>query len=335
MRPAGLTTSAPRGAVTASGTAGAVVLLLLALAAPSRAATREYFIAAEEVVWDFAPSGQNLVHGGSIPKPYRTKWKKARYIQYTDGTFATQTPQPPWLGVLGPLIRAEVGDTVLVHFLNRTRRPVGIHPHGFRYDKDNEGAHYLPHGAGAAIEPGGSFTYTWMADERSGPGPADPSSIVWWYHGHFDEPFDTNVGLLGPIVVTAAGMARPDATPKDVDREFVTLFMIFNEAHDRERGLMHSINGYIFGNLRGLEMNNGETVRWYVLGMGNEADLHSPHWHGRTLRYQLRNTDVIELLPGSMATADMVADDPGTWMLHCHVADHIAAGMLTTYTINP
>jgi len=43
----------------------------------------------------------------------------------------------------------------------------------------------------------------------------------------------------------------------------------------------------------------------------------------------------LELLPGSMATADMVADDPGTWMLHCHVADHIAAGMLTTYTINP
>ena len=352
MRPTGLTTSAPRGTrgvLTASawvagnfrarprplGAAGSVVLLLLALAAPSRGATREYFIAAEEVVWDFAPSGQNLVHGGPIPKPYRTKWKKARYVQYTDGTFATQTPQPPWLGVLGPIIRAEVGDTVLVHFLNRTRRPVGIHPHGFRYDKDNEGAHYLPHGAGAAIEPGGSFTYTWMADERSGPGPADPSSIVWWYHGHVDEPLDTNLGLLGPIVITAAGMARPDATPKDVAREFVTLFMIFNEAHDRERGLMHSINGYIFGNLRGLEMNNGETVRWYVLGMGNENDLHSPHWHGRTLRYQLRHTDVIELLPGSMATADMVADDPGTWMLHCHVADHIAAGMLTTYTINP
>src|SRR5207247_1602136 len=86
-----------------------------------------------------------------------------------------------------------------------------------------------------------------------------------------------------------------DATPKDVDREFVTLFMIFNEARDRERGLMHSINGYIFGNLRGLEMNNGETVRWYVLGMGNEADLHSPHWPGRPRREQLRNTHA---LPG-------------------------------------
>jgi FtsP/CotA-like multicopper oxidase with cupredoxin domain len=96
---------------------------------------------------------------------------------------------------------------------------------------------------------------------------------------------------------------------------------------------MHSINGFIFGNLRGLTMNNGQRVRWYMLGMGNEVDLHSPHWHGKVLRYQQRNTDVIELLPGSMATADMLADNRGTWMLHCHVADHIDAGMLTTYTI--
>ena len=98
---------------------------------------------------------------------------------------------------------------------------------------------------------------------------------------------------------------------------------------------MHSINGYIFGNLRGLEAKNGEKVRWYLLGMGNEVDLHSPHWHGKVVRYHQRNTDVIELLPGSMATADMLADNPGTWMFHCHVADHIDAGMLTTWTITP
>src|SRR5207247_9036066 len=113
MRPTGLTTSALRGT-----RGGLTALLLLALAAPSRGATREYFIAAEEVVWDFAPSGQNLVHGGPIPKPYRTKWKKARYIQYTDGTFATQTPPPPSLAVLGPPTLAAAADTVLVHLLN-------------------------------------------------------------------------------------------------------------------------------------------------------------------------------------------------------------------------
>lgn len=302
--------------------------------------TRNYYVAAEEVEWEYAPTGQNLVHGGAIPSPWNnfTRWHKTRYIEYTDETFKTQKAQPEWLGILGPIIRAEVGDTVIVHFFNRASGNYGMHPHGLRYDKDNEGAHYFgmdgtPPGAGAEVSPGGRFTYTWIADEDSGPGPADPSSIVWWYHSHISEPAEANLGLLGPIVVTRKGMANPDAAPKDVDREFVTMFMIFNEANGRERGLMHSINGYIFGNLPGLVMEKGERVRWYLLGMGNEVDLHTPHWHGKTVRYQNRQTDVIELLPASMATADMKADNPGTWMYHCHVADHIDSGMIATYKI--
>ncbi len=299
--------------------------------------TRHYYLAAEAVEWDFAPSGQNLVHGGPIPEPWTryTKWNKVRYIEYTDGTFSAKKAQPAWLGVLGPIVRGEVGDTIVVHFLNRADGYFGIHPHGVRYSKDNEGAHYIPAGAGANVAPGGRFTYTWQADESSGPGPADPNSIVWWYHSHVDEPVETNLGLLGPLIITRRGMAKADGSPKDVDREFVTAFFIFNEDGGRERGLMHSINGYIFGNLRGLTAKNGEKVRWYLLGMGNEVDLHTPHWHGKVLRYNQRNTDVIELLPGSMATADMVADNPGTWLFHCHVADHIDAGMLTTWTIAP
>lgn len=315
--------------------------LALLLATPHYSAaggtTRHYYLAAEEVTWNYAPSGQNLLHSGPIPDPWRkhTLWKKTRYVEYTDGTFQSPKPQPSWLGVLGPVIRAEVGDTVQVHFLNRTGEFHGIHPHGLRYDKDNEGAHYIPAGAGSQIAPGGRFTYTWFADHRSGPGPADPSSIVWWYHSHVNEPAETNAGLLGPIIVTASGKANPDGSPTDVAREFVALFMIFNEDKGRERGLMHSINGYIFGNVPGLVMRNGDTVRWHVLGMGNEVDLHTPHWHGRTLLHRQHNTDVLELLPGSMATADMVADNPGTWLLHCHVADHIDAGMMASFTIEP
>jgi FtsP/CotA-like multicopper oxidase with cupredoxin domain len=315
----------------------AAIAVIIATTSDSSAKgiTRQYYIAAEEVTWDFAPTGEDLIHGGNIPIPWAgsTVWKKARFIEYTDGTFSTPKAQPPWLGVLGPIIRAEVGDTVIVHFFNRTSQPYGMHPHGLRYNKDNEGAHYHPAGAGSAIPPGGSFTYTWLADEQSGPGPADPSSIVWWYHAHVNEPADTNAGLLGPIVVTKHGKARSDARPMDVDQEFVTAFMIFNEDNGNERGLMHSINGLIFGNLQGLVMRNGQRVRWYVLGMGNEVDLHSPHWHGRTVRSAGRATDVVELLPGSMVAVDMLADNPGTWLYHCHVADHIDAGMQTTFTI--
>ena len=322
-----------------------VLVALLALGpgvAGAQGRTREYFLAAEEVTWDFAPTKKAVLHGGhsdAIPRPWigNTRKRKVRYVEYADASFTTPKPQPAWLGILGPVIRAEVGDTLTVHFLNRSRRPAGIHPHGLRYTKEHEGAWYPPAGGGGRVPPGGRFTYTWVVDEASGPGPGDPSSLVWWYHAHVDEPADVNAGLLGPIIVTAAGRARPDAMPLDVDREFVLLFMIFNENpgadEKNERGLMHTVNGFIFGNLSGLSMNAGERVRWYLLAMGNEQDLHSAHWHGKTLRFRQRNTDVIELIPGSMATADMLADNPGTWLLHCHVGDHLRAGMFATFTI--
>src|SRR5882757_8903613 len=61
--------------------------------------TRSYFIAADEVVWDYAPSnGINLITGEPFddqanvfvqPGPQRigSKYWKALYREYTDGTF--------------------------------------------------------------------------------------------------------------------------------------------------------------------------------------------------------------------------------------------------------
>jgi Multicopper oxidase len=34
-----------------------------------------------------------------------------------------------------------------------------------------------------------------------------------------------------------------------------------------------------------------------------------------------------------MVTIDMLADNPGTWMFHCHVEDHMENGMMAVYTI--
>uniref|UniRef100_A0A3B3DTL8 ferroxidase n=1 Tax=Oryzias melastigma TaxID=30732 RepID=A0A3B3DTL8_ORYME len=36
---------------------------------------------------------------------------------------------------------------------------------------------------------------------------------------------------------------------------------------------------------------------------------------------------------GPFPRGDMVAGNPGTWLLHCHVTDHIHAGMEATFTI--
>ena len=68
------------------------------------------------------------------------KAKKALYREYTDDTFSTLKPRPSeWehLGFLGPLVRAEVGDTIRVVFRNNTKFPASVHPHGVFYAKDS------------------------------------------------------------------------------------------------------------------------------------------------------------------------------------------------------
>jgi manganese oxidase len=342
--------------------------------------TRTYYVAADLVVWDYAPSGMNLVSGQPFTAEEalfaeqdaaRTRigrrYNKALYREYTDASFTTLKPRPPeWqhLGAIGPVLRGEVGDTIEVVFRNNADRPYTVHPHGVFYEKASEGAPYDDDDGvtvGDAVPPNATHVYRWPIPDRAGPGPSDGSSIVWMYHSHVDEPRDANTGLVGPIIITARGRARADGTPKDVDREFVNLFMIYDENESwylddnitaagvdlehtdgddfQESNLKHAINGFLWDNFptvngsHAMTMRLGERVRWYLLGMGTEVDLHTPHWHGQTLLWMGMRTDVLELLPGSMRTADMVPDNPGTWLYHCHVNDHITAGMLARFRV--
>ena len=53
----------------------------------------------------------------------------------------------------------------------------------------------------------------------------------------------------------------------------------------KESNQMYAINGFVFGNLEGLKMYQTEKVDWYLVGMGNEADMHTVHFHGQTFIY--------------------------------------------------
>jgi hephaestin len=94
-----------------------------------------------------------------------------------------------------------------------------------------------------------------------------------------------------------------------------------------ESNLLHAINGYVYANGPGFDAPAGGRTRWYLMGMGTEVDLHTPHWHGQTATVMGMRTDVASLLPGEMVVADMEPDAKGTWLFHCHVNDHITAGM--------
>ena len=98
------------------------------------------------------------------------------------------------------------------------------------------------------------------------------------------------------------------------------------------------INGLIYGNVRGLEMQIGNKVVWYLLGLGEEVDAHTVHFHGTTVtRFTdvRHRSDVILVFPGTSEVAEMIPHTTGTWLLHCHVNDHITAGMEITYKILP
>jgi manganese oxidase len=355
--------------------------------------TRTYFIAADEVEWNYAPSGRDEAMGMPFmgiarsfmehgPHRIGAVYRKAVYREYTDETFSTLKPRPAeWAhaGILGPVLRAEVGDTIKVVFRNNGSHPYSVHPHGVFYQKRSEGSAYEDGGAaedktGGAVPPGQIHTYVWEVPERAGPGPNDPSSIVWLYHSHANEMQDVNAGLIGAMVITRRGMADAEGRPKDVEHEFVALFMIFDENQswfldyniqhhtDDPKGvkkdenivvdeqgrfnvvlpvgfsgvnIRSTINGLQYGNVPMMTMKQGDRVRWYLVTIGFGFNFHTPHWHGNVVLDGGRRTDVVSLSPAQMVTVDMVPDDTGIWLFHCHVSDHMEGGMMARYQVLP
>jgi FtsP/CotA-like multicopper oxidase with cupredoxin domain len=347
--------------------------------------TRTYYIAADDVVWDYAPSGTNQAEGRPFddtekrfmePGPHTIGHKvmKTLYREYADDAFTTLKPRTAeWehLGFLGPLIRAEVGDTIKVIFRNNAKFPASVHPHGVFYKKDSEGALYNDGTSGAdkkddGVPTGGTHTYTWEVPERAGPTEHEASTAFWMYHSHVDEVRDVASGLIGPMIITRRGVARPDGSPTDVDRELVAGFIEVDENHswhladnvktyakdpkgvkitmgpffsqvaapDFDTYFHETINGFQYSHTPGLTMKIGQRVRWYAMASTN-FEIHAPHWHGNVVTSNHMRTDVGTLLPMGMLVADMVPDNPGTWFFHCHVANHLKMGMQAMYVVTP
>jgi FtsP/CotA-like multicopper oxidase with cupredoxin domain len=76
----------------------------------------------------------------------------------------------------------------------------------------------------------------------------------------------------------------------------------------------------------------------HVLVLRNETAWHHPiHLHGHSFRVISRNgkptryrewQDTVFMSPRERIEIAFVADNPGDWMFHCHIAEHLAAGMM-------
>uniref|UniRef100_S4RYU6 ferroxidase n=1 Tax=Petromyzon marinus TaxID=7757 RepID=S4RYU6_PETMA len=274
---------------------------------------REYYIAAKEIYWDYAPSGRNLIKNISIsddeqailtlqrgPERIGRIYKKAVYIQYTDGSFTQEIPKDPWLGYLGPTMKAEVHDVIAVYFKNLASRPYSMHPHGVFYSKASEGANY-PDGQefgskGEFVLPGQTHTYHWVVRDETSPGSDDPNCFTWIYHSHVNEPKDVNSGLIGALLTCRKDAHNYNRTAErqDVGEDFILMFTIVDEnnswyledniretiadprsldrsdLHFQRSNFKTSINGYMYGNLPGLNMCSEVNVSWHIFGLGSE-----------------------------------------------------------------
>lgn len=319
-------------------------------ASAAQAAVRTYYVASDEVTWHYAPSGTDMISGGRLPAlaldQLGNTYRKVVYRLYTDGTFTTRVAQPPYLGLVGPTMHAEAGDTVVIYFKNHARIAtnvaLGIEPERV-----------------AAVKPGGTARYAWRITDADGPGKLDPSSIAWRYFSTVDETDDENTGMVGILIVTRRGSAKPDGAPADVDDEVVTAFSEMDESLSRMVDVnvadpainprhvkkappfgqftfdnqFFTINGFIFGNMPIPTLREAARVRWYVPVTESDFDAHMPHWHGNTALAHGMRTDIIDAQMNQVQIVDMTPDNPGIWLFHCHVAQHLAGGMEARYAV--
>uniref|UniRef100_H2UIU2 ferroxidase n=1 Tax=Takifugu rubripes TaxID=31033 RepID=H2UIU2_TAKRU len=297
---------------------------------------RTYFIAAEEVQWDYA--GQNIRH---------TKFIKVVFRLYLDSSFRTPEVRgevDEHLGILGPVIKAEVGQTIMVVFKNNASRPFSLHPNGVSYSKQTEGLSYEDgsnywYKYDNEVQPGATFTYIWNVNPMVGPTSDESNCRTWAYYSGVNPERDIHSGLIGPLLVCQKGTLNQELTNT---REFMLLFMTFDESQswyfDRNREIMlrRTINGIIY-NLKGLRMYTNQLVSWHLINMGSPKDFNSVHFHGQTFLHKKKTTSyrqaVYPLLPGSFATLEMYPSKPGLWQLETEVGINQEKGMQTLFLV--
>jgi FtsP/CotA-like multicopper oxidase with cupredoxin domain len=303
-----------RAALAAVLATGAAVL---AAAPQALAAVREHWIAAVPVTWNMVPNQRDAITGKQHD-PIETVMPTVVYRRFTPH-WRRALRNTPTSGnqdlIPGPLLRARVGDRILVHFRNLDftfRRSHSMHFHGVRYRPSSDGA-FVPgvSGRDGDVKPGQSWTYRLTAG-KDGVG-------VWPYHDHSPSMEDSIAGgMWGMISI----LGRRERVP---DREFVVVFSAMGD--------FQTIDGRAFvGNAPVFRSRVGQLVQWDVMAMGSEH--HTFHVHGHRWLVPGRvPRDTQNVGPAESFRIRWREDAPGTWLYHCHVEEHMAAGMIGTYHV--
>ena len=164
--------------------------------------------------------------------------------------------------VPGPLLKVRKGSTINVEFFNNIDLDTTIHWHGVRVSNANDG---VPNITQKVVKPGSKFLYTLKF----------PDEGIYWYHPHFREDIQQDLGLYGNILVYDKNI------PKNFNREE---FLILDDILIKDNEIIsygkeeanYALTGR-FGNVMlvngrtdySLNVNKEEVIRFYITNTAN------------------------------------------------------------------
>jgi FtsP/CotA-like multicopper oxidase with cupredoxin domain len=123
------------------------------------------------------------------PDPYILEFELEAKITDIEIEEGFTTPVWTYGGSLpGSLIKAKVGDKVIVHFKNSLPESTSIHWHGLRVPNGMDG---VPGVTQPPIEPGEEFRYEFTVNDAG----------TYWYHPHINSTNQVGWGMYGGFVV--------------------------------------------------------------------------------------------------------------------------------------
>jgi manganese oxidase len=226
----------------------------------------------------------------------------------------------------GPTIQVNQGDNVRVIFDNHLPEPSSIHWHGFedqvRYD-GQPGISQPP------VLPGGRFVYEFHIRQ----------SGTFFYHSHM--AMQQMIGMLGGFIMHPAAPYQPS-----VDHDFLIHLQEYAvlPSNTIPNSMNMEFNWLVFNGKAGPAITPmivplGSRVRIRLVNLG--MDHHPIHLHGHT--FYVTGTEGGRIpetawWPGNTVLVgvaqardvEFVANNPGDWMLHCHLPHHTMNQMSST-----
>ncbi|MFZ1060627.1 MAG: multicopper oxidase family protein [Candidatus Rokuibacteriota bacterium] len=253
----------------------------------------------------------------------------------------------------GPELRLKEGEPVRIVLRNSLPEPTTIHWHGVDVPNPMDG---VPGITQKPVQPGETFVYEFEARPAG----------TRWYHTHFQEHRQLDLGLYAPLIIEPAG---PDPFP--FDREYTLVLDDWATGTGRPLpstregtaggrggmgGMMEGMMGRGMGGMMGggqhpaydvmtingkaypasqpLTVRKGERVRLRLINASADRS-HVLRLAGHRLHVthtdgnpllQAMEVDAVPIVPSERYDILLAADRPGAWFLYCAEPGHAGAG---------